>query len=257
MTITLPHQLRGKLFGLQPHEVNALFRELEKLSLRGEVDQEAVSGVPLDQARADRDNIRRHYPYFARIVDFLLDQQSVPMQVVHHWEQRQWDPSGPGDWTQVLSRGSSIGGDDFAYATHVLTAPTGLVLWQRDTEGFARPWWVSVPQVYVARITTVTTASGGEGGGPFNAHYGVETVDQAITVDTAQMTTAKPVLDRWEGIDYVPRSGGDEVLLLVPSKNRNESRLLAFETPNFTDCSEPTPVGGAGSVDAGVFGGFG
>lgn len=196
------------------------------------------------------------FPIFARVKD-PLDDQNVPpdgpepVGMKLGWEEVGYDVAEAlAAFSDVRSRDSSVDGQGeptYTLPGYVLTSPVGLIFPQRDTEGQSRQWWVAAPQVYAAIVDSVGLQE-------FNADYVVTTVDQSITFDTTDHGGPRPVLDRWGGIDHLPRAQGDRVLLVVAGPDPfSDMNLLAFETPNIIDCPPPSS---AGTLDAGAFGGF-
>lgn len=224
----LPHLTRGQVGPIKFHDVNEVFRHVER---------DAVEEV--DEAIEDQE--QRSSTFFIQ-AQGLQDHPTAPLGSVLSWIELSLRDSlllGEADNGRNSTEGDPE--DEFAKPAIILTPPFGIAHVTADEAGKDRYVFQPSPSVHVARVTRVR-------GGPLNASYDVTTLDGTI-----ELSDRTPV-NRWSGLDYQAASLDALVLLMMflretPLGMRRDPRfsqritpvdavLWVSERPEITDCNK-------------------
>ena len=215
----LPRLIRGQVGPIAFHDMNEVFRHVERDSIE-EVDE------------AVEDQEQHRDPFFLR-VEALEFHSTAPYRRIIHWvelslnDELRLEPFENG--RDSLGLDDSGNPSDFAHPAIVLMPPFGIGHVIAMKSGPARYVFQPSPTTFTSKVTAVI-------GGPLNAKYDVLSVGGII--EQFDMTPIK----RWSGLDYEALSVGATCWLNATGVE-GELELLALEKPVITDCNAPSPAG--------------
>lgn len=225
-----PRFTSGRYGALRHDHMNALFDAADQM--------QAAAEAALDLGRRDIDKSREDVDgddeLLAECTGTADTQGNEPLDQLLSWIENEFKENtgfvvpthGARDWEGMADI-------PFAHPGLSITAPQGFIRNTVDTEGHHLAVWQPATMVYACQIIEH------RGVPPLNHTYGIQTRDNSIIFTGSETLTP---IDRWPGVNYAVKPLLSDALLIVPTKNRSDLKLVAFETPLFASCPPDVPA---------------